>query len=214
MKKQDPIVHCAHTKMVDIEFVKPNPRNPNHHPQKQIDLLATVIAKNGWRLPICCSNQSGYIVRGHCRLSAAKKMGLKSVPVDWQDYESESDEMADLLADARVAELAELSIPDVTDILADLDDGSFDLEATGYAIEEIERLMTWAPSEGGYEPAQNQAAPGQGGGDFEDSGPAGGSPGVNSEPSDTKTIHTRVYSDDADELQELISDFFSTHERP
>jgi len=214
MTKPKPEVHCSYKKIVDIEYVRPHPKNPNHHPQQQIDLLATVIAKSGWRAPITCSNLSGVIIRGHGRLEAAKKIGLESVPVDWQDYDSEADEMADMLADNRIAELAELSLPEVTDILGELDTGAFDLEMTGYAIEEIERLMTWAPQEGGYEPAQNQAAPGQGGGSFDDEEPSQAPSGESSSDNETRTVKTRCYIDDADELVEWIDEFFRTRERP
>lgn len=42
-------IHCAYTDLVDIASVIPNPRNPNHHSDKQVALLAKVIKAQGWR---------------------------------------------------------------------------------------------------------------------------------------------------------------------
>ena len=44
-----PAVFCAHTELVDIEKLVPNPRNPNRHPENQIKLLAKIIRAQGWR---------------------------------------------------------------------------------------------------------------------------------------------------------------------
>lgn len=82
--------------MRDVANLKPNPRNPNKHPQKQIERLAKIIKEQGWRAPITVSNRSGFIVRGHARLEAAKLLQLKSVPVDLQNYDSDDLELADL----------------------------------------------------------------------------------------------------------------------
>ena len=77
------LVHCAYDELVDIAKLVPNPRNPNRHPDKQIELLAKIIKSQGWRAPITVSTRSGFIVRGHGRLAAAQKLGLTEVPVDW-----------------------------------------------------------------------------------------------------------------------------------
>jgi ParB-like chromosome segregation protein Spo0J len=135
-------VHCAHDGIVDISTLRPNPRNPNRHPDTQIDLYAKAIAGNGWRRPITISNLSGMITRGHGALLAARKLGLKTAPVDYQDYASEALEMADIVADNRLAELAELSLTGVKDILLELNTGDFDMDLTGFDAGEMERLMT------------------------------------------------------------------------
>lgn len=134
-------VECAYTSMVKTDDVRPNQRNPNKHPPEQIDLLAKIITVQGWRAPITVSKRSGFVVRGHGRLLAAKQLGLELVPVDLQDYQSDELELADLIADNRIAELSDLSIPEIKDLLADLDTGALDMDVTGFCSEEIERLM-------------------------------------------------------------------------
>lgn len=101
-------IHCAYTELADITTLVMNPGNPNRHPDKQIELLAKIINNQGWRAPITVSIRSGFIVRGHGRLLAAQKLELTEVPVDRQDYASEAEEWADLIADNRIAELADL----------------------------------------------------------------------------------------------------------
>lgn len=99
-------VHCAHDKMVVLAELKPHPKNTNRHPEGQIILLARIIAAHGWRAPITVSERSGYIVRGEGRYRAALRLGVTEAPVDYQAYETEAQELEDLVADNRIAELA------------------------------------------------------------------------------------------------------------
>jgi hypothetical protein len=62
-------VHCAYNDLADITTLVPNLRNPKQHPSKQIELLAKIIKNQGWRGPITVSTRSGFVVRGHGRLS-------------------------------------------------------------------------------------------------------------------------------------------------
>ena len=36
-------IYCAHDEMAEVESLIENPRNPNKHPQKQLELLAKII---------------------------------------------------------------------------------------------------------------------------------------------------------------------------
>src|SRR5690606_2134297 len=119
----------------------PNPRNPNQHSDKQIDLLAKIIKHQGWRVPITVSKRSGFVVRGHGRLLAAQKLGIEKVPVDFQDYVNEAEEWADLIADNRIAELSQMDNEMLKDLLEELDTGEIDMELTGFFLDEIENLM-------------------------------------------------------------------------
>lgn len=92
-------VYCAYDEIVEIDSLKPNPRNPNRHPEAQVMMLAHIIGEQGWRAPITVSRRSGYIVRGHARRLAGYEAGSQYAPVEWQDYDNDSAEMADLVAD-------------------------------------------------------------------------------------------------------------------
>lgn len=112
-------MHCAHTRVADPRELKPNPRNPNKHPEAQLDLLAKVIAANGWRGPVVVSKRSGLVIKGHARLDVALRKRWATVPVDDQDYATEADEMADLVADNKIAELSESDDAEIAKILAE-----------------------------------------------------------------------------------------------
>jgi len=136
-----PKVHCAYDEMVDITKLVPNPRNPNQHSDRQIELLAKIIEHQGWRAPITVSKRSGFIVRGHGRLLAAELLGLDKVPVDYQDYANEAEEWADLIADNRLAELSEMDNTMLKDLIQEIDTGEIDLTLTGYDEDALESLL-------------------------------------------------------------------------
>lgn len=134
-------VNCAHDKMVPLADLVPNPRNPNTHPKRQIDLLSKIIRRQGWRHPITVSNKSGFIVHGHGRYDAAQLLRVKKVPVDYQDYENDAQEWEDLVADNKIAELAEMDDELTAQLMKDLEKIEADLELTGFTDREIQKLM-------------------------------------------------------------------------
>lgn len=135
-------VFCAHDAIVDVAKLVPNPKNPNQHPDNQIQLLGRIIRQTGWRAPITVSKRSGFIVKGHGRLAAALLEGMKEAPVDYQTYTNDAEEYADLVADNRIAELAETDQKLLADIFADIDTGEIPMELTGYTEDEVENLVT------------------------------------------------------------------------
>lgn len=135
-------VFCAYDEIIPTAKAIPNPQNPNQHPDKQINLLAEFIKQQGWRAPITISTRSGYIVRGHGRLMAAKLLGAESVPADFQHYDSEAAEMTDMIADNRIAEFSDLDDEILTELLEQINDSGFDLELTGFDMDELTKYLT------------------------------------------------------------------------
>ena len=86
------------------------------------------------------SNLSGMIVSGHGRYEAALLLGCP-VPVDFQDYATEADELADLLADNRIAEMAEMDNAMLREIFAELDASDFDTSLSGYTDDLVATLV-------------------------------------------------------------------------
>ena len=123
-------IKCAYDEMRELSALIPNPKNPNKHPDNQIKLLAKIMKHQGWRSPIVVSSRSGFITKGHGRLAAAQLNRWESAPIDLQDYDNEADEYADMVADNKIAELAE---SDMSMILSDvLELGpDFDFELLG-----------------------------------------------------------------------------------
>lgn len=134
-------VFCSYSEMVAVDSLIENPRNPNKHPKKQIELLAKIIKNQGWRSPIVVSNRSGFIVKGHGRLQAAKLINCAEVPVDFQDYENEAAEYADLIADNKIAELAELDNESLKELLQEISTFDIDIELTGFDIDSLGNIL-------------------------------------------------------------------------
>ena len=100
-------IDCAYDELVELNKLVPNPKNPNKHTKEQIERLAKIIDFQGQRQPVVVSNRSGFIVKEHGKLEAIKKLGWEKCAVDYQDYESEAQEYADMIADNEIAKWAE-----------------------------------------------------------------------------------------------------------
>lgn len=133
-------VFCAFDEIVETETLKENPKNPNTHPEEQIKLLADIIKRTGWRAPITVSTRSGYIVKGHGRLKAAKLAGFESVPVEYQNFTSDDEENAALLADNRIAEFSEIDSKLLAQMFEDFNYEEYG-DLTGYSEDEYNELI-------------------------------------------------------------------------
>lgn len=106
---------CAHSAIVPIAELKNlfNPKNTNGHPKAQIERLARILEYQGARKSAVISKRSGLITSGHGRILAAEKAGWDYYPVDYQDYDSEEQELADLTADNAIAQWADLDLASI-----------------------------------------------------------------------------------------------------
>ena len=110
----------------DIKSVKPYARNAKKHDDKQIANVAESIKQFGWQQPIVC-DADGVIIIGHCRLLAAKKLGLKKVPVKTVDNLSEEQVKKLRALDNKLNE-SEWDFDLLADDIGDLDFSGFDID--------------------------------------------------------------------------------------
>ena len=136
-------VHCSYLRLADVASIVPHPKNPNKHGDTQVALLAKIIKHQGWRSPITISKRSGFVVAGHGRLQAAALLQVEQVPVDEQEFSSEADELAHLVADNRIAELAKIDYEELSLIIEELEKSSagYDFGLLGMTTEEISMLL-------------------------------------------------------------------------
>lgn len=66
--------------MKKVSELKPYDKNAKKHDAKQVENVANSIKRFGWQQPIVIDD-NGVVVIGHCRLMAAKKLGLSHAPV-------------------------------------------------------------------------------------------------------------------------------------
>lgn len=109
------------------------------HPPAQIKSLCKSIAAFGFNVPILVDNE-GRIVGGHARVTAAVRLGLSEVPAIRIQHLNEPQIKAFMLADNRLAELACWDDQALGVVLLELStlDLDFDLDATGFAMAEID----------------------------------------------------------------------------
>ena len=145
-------INCTYGRLAEIDELRPNPNNPNQHTEEQLGRLAKILEYQGWRHPIVVSKRSGLVVSGHGRLLASRLAGFTEVPIDEQDYNSDEEEMADLIADNKIAELAEWNAIRLNDQLANLNVKLEDIELSGYSDIDLSEL-----AEGLFSPSLDPA---------------------------------------------------------
>jgi len=133
-------VHCAHHALVSVHDLKPHPANPNTHPERQLVLYAEAIRRHGWRVAIRVSRRSGFIVSGTGAAEAARRIPSDTVPVEYHDYGSEHEELADMLAHNRLAELSVTDADLLKTALKELGGAGCDLP-TGFTPAAIAELL-------------------------------------------------------------------------
>jgi len=122
-----------------IVALRLDPQNPWLHSRKQLRQIANSIASFGFNVPVLIDEERS-VIAGHGRILAAKTLGWTEVPVIAIEHLDAAQRRAFAIADNRLTEnstwddrllaeqLRELSILDL----------SFDLEATGFDMGEID----------------------------------------------------------------------------
>lgn len=115
----------------------PYARNARTHSEEQVAQIAASIKEWGWTTPVLIDENSG-IIAGHGRVMAARKLGLKEIPVmvaaGWTEAQKKAYVLADnQLAlnagwdmDTRALELGELLEMDFDVSLIGFEDAAFD----------------------------------------------------------------------------------------
>lgn len=123
-----------------IERLIPWVKNPRTHSDAQLTQIAASIAEFGFNNPILVDTKSG-IIAGHGRLLAARKLGLKEVPVIVLDHLSEPQKRAYIIADNQLALNAGWDEELLRQELATLQNEDFNLDLIGFDDEDLARLL-------------------------------------------------------------------------
>lgn len=144
-----------------VSFLKPNPKNPRKHSDRQIRLLAKSITAVGFLVPILV-DQDNNVITGHCRILAARLLGMQEVPTIRLDHLTEAQAKAFMIADNRLTEIAvwdDQLLAEQLKTLSELD-LNFSLEATGFTMGEIDvRIEGLSTVEDGKEDLADKLPP-------------------------------------------------------
>lgn len=83
-------IQSKEIQLVSIDSLIPYQKNMNKHTPEQIDRLVKLIEYQGFRDPIIVQKGTNIIAAGHGRIEAARKMGIREVPVIFQEFENEA----------------------------------------------------------------------------------------------------------------------------
>ncbi len=120
----------------------PDPQNPRSHKDRQINALVRSIKALGFNIPLAV-DATGKILCGHARYIAAQKLGMPEVPVIRLDHLSEQQAKAFMLADNKLSEMSHWNQSLLAVHLKELTavDLTFDIEATGFTVGEIDLVV-------------------------------------------------------------------------
>src|SRR5258708_22246566 len=129
-----------HIELWLIDKLIPFSRNPRTHSNAQIAQIAASIESFGFNNPILVDTSAG-IIAGHGRLLAARKLGLKEVPVIVLDHLSEAQKRAYIIADNQLALNAGWDEELLRVELAALQAEDFNVNLIGFEDDELARLL-------------------------------------------------------------------------
>jgi len=123
----------------DIEKLIPYARNARTHSDEQVGQIAASIKEWGWTTPVLVDEDGG-IIAGHGRTMAAKRLGMREVPVMVARGWSDAKKRAYVLADNKLALNAGWDDSMLALELKELGDTGFNLDLTGFSLDEINAL--------------------------------------------------------------------------
>ena len=113
-----------------VDSLIPYDRNPNIHPDSQIDQLANAVREWGWTVPILI-DENDMVLAGHGRLFAAKKLDMETVPCIVAEGWSQEQKKAYVIADNKLSESSQWDDALYFSELRSLSDSNFDLSLMG-----------------------------------------------------------------------------------
>lgn len=124
--------------LTKVDALIPYEDNPRIN-EKAVEKVMDSINSVGWRVPII-TDENMVILAGHTRLKAAKNLGLSEVPVHKISNLTEEKKRAFRIMDNKSADFSEWDRDLLTKEFDFLSNQGFDLSATGFEFEEIEKM--------------------------------------------------------------------------
>lgn len=138
--KQNKIQTSKHIKFLGTSTLIPYKKNARTHSDAQVSEIAASILEFGFTNPVLVDSKKG-VIAGHGRLMAAKKLGLKEVPVIILDHLNEKQKRAYILADNKLALNAGWDEKILAEELASLIDSGYETDVIGFSQSELRDLL-------------------------------------------------------------------------
>lgn len=144
-------------KVKTIDLI-PYARNSRTHSDEQINQIAASIKEFGFLNPIIIDGENG-IIAGHGRVMAANKLNIKELPCVDASHLSETQRRAYVIADNKLALNSGWDIEMLRVEFDELQEAGFDLELTGFSMDEIADLQIEELTEGLTDEDETPEAP-------------------------------------------------------
>jgi DNA modification methylase len=125
---------------LSIDALIPYARNSRTHSDSQVAQIAGSIKEFGFTNPILIDEDGG-IIAGHGRVLGARKLEMTEIPTITLTGLSDAQKRAYVIADNKLAMNAGWDDEMLRLELADLTDLGFDLDLTGFSLDEIDALQ-------------------------------------------------------------------------
>tara|TARA_R100001163_G_scaffold16920_1_gene15231 strand:+ start:124 stop:744 length:621 start_codon:yes stop_codon:yes gene_type:complete len=120
--------HIKQSRIIDLTLYKKNPRK---HSEIQIERLVNSLKEFGFTNPVLIDD-TGNVIAGHGRITAAKKIGMDSVPTITLSHLSEEQRKAYIIADNQLALNSSWDDDLLKKELETLSETGFDLSLLGW----------------------------------------------------------------------------------
>ena len=127
-------------KTAQVADLIPYARNSRTHSDEQVSQIAASIKEFGFLNPVIVDGENG-IIAGHGRVMAAKKLGMAEVPAVEASHLTDAQRRAYIIADNKLALNAGWDDEMLRVEFAELTDLGFDLDLTGFSLDEIDALQ-------------------------------------------------------------------------
>ncbi len=126
-------------KTAQVADLIPYARNSRTHSDEQVTQIAASIKEFGFLNPVIVDGENG-IIAGHGRVMAAKKLGMIEVPAVEASHLTDAQRRAYIIADNKLALNAGWDDEMLRVEFAELTEAGFDLDLTGFSLDEIGAL--------------------------------------------------------------------------
>jgi DNA modification methylase len=127
-------------KIIETSSLIPYARNSRVHDDQQVNQIAASINEFGFLNPIIIDGENG-IIAGHGRVLAASKLAIDRLPCIEAKHLTDAQRQAYVIADNKIAINSEWDNDMLRIELSELSEIGFDIELTGFSIDEFAGLQ-------------------------------------------------------------------------
>lgn len=139
--KQNQITFPENIPVCNIEILNPYANNPRTHSDEQIEQLMASMREFGFTNPILADQDTKEVIAGHGRLLAARKLGLRQVPVIFLAHLNETKRRKLIIADNQLALNAGWDMELLATELSALNEMGESLDVLGFDDEFLDEVL-------------------------------------------------------------------------